>query len=281
MVQGTEDRVIGVLLGLAAGDRIGGPVRMALAVAESLRDRGTFDPKDIGARYIEWWRQGAFDTGPTAGRVLELGASGMALDDASIQVDAMEGGLTAGCNPAHRSAPLAMLAAIEDSRLPHAAKAEACLTHRHALAGDAAAAVVVLCRALIRGVSWTDALDLAAADRLAETRRAIGDRRAESLSRAGFAPDVLRAAIFFVHTSSSFSDALARSRDFAGASNYSPVLVGSIGGARWGRGAIAEAEVAHQSDVLPRLRSVAADLARGWTNARKGVRKGSVPAIDS
>jgi len=144
IVQGIEDRVIGVLLGLAAGDRIGGPVRMALAVAESLRDRGTFDPKDIGARYIEWWRQGAFDTGPTAGRVLELGASGMALDDASIQVDAMEGGLTAGCNPAHRSAPLAMLAAIEDSRLPHAAKAEARLTHRHALAGDAAAAVVVL-----------------------------------------------------------------------------------------------------------------------------------------
>lgn len=30
-----EDRVKGVLLGLAAGDRIGGPIRMALMVRES------------------------------------------------------------------------------------------------------------------------------------------------------------------------------------------------------------------------------------------------------
>jgi len=268
MEREAEDRVTGVLLGLAAGDRIGGPVRMALAVAESLRDRGIFDPKDIGARYIEWWRQGAFDTGPTAGRVLALGASGMTLEDAATQVDAEEGGLTAGCNPAHRGAPLAMLATIEDSRLPQVAKAEARLTHRHELAGDAAAAVVVLCRALIRGVLWTDALDLTAADRLAETRRAMEDRRADGLSRGGLAPDVLRAAIFFVHTSSSFSEALARSRDFAGASNYSPVLVGSIGGARWRRGAIGEIELAHHSSVLPRLRSAAADLARGWAHER-------------
>ena len=241
---------------------------MALEVAESLRDRGTFDPKDIGARYIDWWRRGAFDTGPTAAKVLEFGSSGMPLDDAAIQVDATEGGLTAGCNPAHRSAPLAMLAVIEDSRLDHAAKAEARITHRHSLAGDAAAGVVVLCRALIRGVSWTGALDLAAAGRSAETRRAIEDRRADRLSTGGFAPDVLQAAIFFVNTSSSFCVAIARSIEFAGASNYSPVLVGSIGGARWGRRAIDEKDLTQHSSVLPRLRSVAADLAGGWTDAR-------------
>ncbi len=34
-----EDRTIGVLLGLAAGDRIGGPVRMAQRVAENLHER--------------------------------------------------------------------------------------------------------------------------------------------------------------------------------------------------------------------------------------------------
>jgi len=39
MVDDTRERVIGLLLGLAAGDRIGGPVRMALLVAESLLDR--------------------------------------------------------------------------------------------------------------------------------------------------------------------------------------------------------------------------------------------------
>jgi len=62
-VRKVEDRVVGVLFGLATGDRIGGPVRMALEVA-------------------------------------------------AIQVDKMKDGRTAGCNPAHRSAPLSMLAII-------------------------------------------------------------------------------------------------------------------------------------------------------------------------
>ncbi|MCK5826408.1 MAG: hypothetical protein KAG93_05195, partial [Desulfuromusa sp.] len=38
-----EDRTMGVLLGLAAGDKIGGPIRMALRVAESLRDQDGFN----------------------------------------------------------------------------------------------------------------------------------------------------------------------------------------------------------------------------------------------
>ncbi len=264
-MQGIEDRVVGVLFGLAAGDRIGGPVRMALSVAESLRDRGTFDRDDIGARYLKWWREGGFDTGPIAAQVLELGSKGIPLEEAAKRVDTIAGGLTAGCNPAHRSGPLAMLSAIDDSRLDSAAKAEACLTHRHALAGDVAAVVVTTSRALIRGVPWEAALDQAAAGRLEETRRAVADRRTSGLSRGGFAPDVLRAAIVFVHTSPSFSIALARSVDFAGASNYSPVLVGSIGGARWGRSAIDEGAFAHHASLLPRLRSVATDLAGGWT----------------
>jgi hypothetical protein len=45
-----EDRCRGALLGLAAGDRNGGPIRMAARLAESLRELGWFDPQDIVAR---------------------------------------------------------------------------------------------------------------------------------------------------------------------------------------------------------------------------------------
>lgn len=45
-MQKLEERIVGLLLGLAAGDRIGGPVRMALRVAESLRDRSGLDVSD-------------------------------------------------------------------------------------------------------------------------------------------------------------------------------------------------------------------------------------------
>jgi hypothetical protein len=46
-----EDRCRGVLVGLAAGDRIGGPIRMAVRLAKSLLDCGGFNSADILSRY--------------------------------------------------------------------------------------------------------------------------------------------------------------------------------------------------------------------------------------
>jgi hypothetical protein len=71
-----QDRCRGVLLGLAAGDRNGGPIRMALRLAESLATRHGFDADDVLARYVAWWREGVFDTGPVAAGVLARVAAG-------------------------------------------------------------------------------------------------------------------------------------------------------------------------------------------------------------
>lgn len=57
-----EDRCRGVLIGLAAGDQIGGPIRMALRLAESLLECGGFDLSDILNRYLAWRHDGAFDS---------------------------------------------------------------------------------------------------------------------------------------------------------------------------------------------------------------------------
>ena len=51
------NRIKGIFFGLAAGGRIGGPLRMALQVAESLIHCNGFDVEDIAGRYLEWWRQ--------------------------------------------------------------------------------------------------------------------------------------------------------------------------------------------------------------------------------
>ena len=134
--ESVQDRCRGVLLGLAAGDRNGGPIRMAVRLGESLLELGRFDPQDIVGRYLHWWREGAFDTGPVSGRALELMAAGMSPSEASAQVHREFGGKTAGCNPAHRSSPLAMLAALADDDLPGCAVTEARLTHHDPLASD-------------------------------------------------------------------------------------------------------------------------------------------------
>lgn len=237
---------------------------MALHVADSLHSRRGVDLHDITARYLEWWRDGAFDTGPTVARVLGLVDRGATFDQAAARADDDTGGMTGGCNPAHRCAPLAMCAAIEDAVLPAAACAEAQLTHRHPLAGDAAAAVACLCRALIRGAAWLDALGRAGAGRRRETRDALEVTQAVRLSRSGFAPEALKAAVYFVATSASFPEALTRSLEFAGPANYCPVLVGSIGGARWGSASIDDALLGHHGDLAARLRAAAEALAGEW-----------------
>jgi len=206
-------------------------------------------------------------TAPTVAQVLSLVASGVVFEQAVVQVDKNEGGMTAGCNPAHRSAPLAMCSLIDDTELAQAAIEEAQITHRHPLAGDAAAAVACLCRALIRGTPWSMALAQASEGRCRETRDALEIHRSVELSPNGFAPDALRAAIHFVDTSPSFPIALGRSIDFAGPENYSPVLVGSIGGARWGRAQIGKPFLQHHGDLLPSVEATAVALAHGWQNS--------------
>lgn len=259
----TKDRIRGVLLGLAAGDRNGGPIRMAVRLAESLSDRGQFDPEDIQSRYLAWWRGGAFDTGPTTAAVLSLIDGGMDRYEAVKHVHNQSGGMTAGCNPAHRCAPLAMASFLPDGELAGCAIREARLTHQHPLAGDVAAALVVVCRALINGKPWGDALALARMGRVRQTIQALDEDNPSPLSPGGFAPDVLLAAVHFVTHHDSFADALGASLTFAGPANYCPVIVGAVAGARWGAVAISP-EMPSDCDVMMRVQRAGEILADGW-----------------
>ena len=259
-----RDRVIGVLIGLAAGDRNGGPIRMALLLAESLHACRGLNLEDVGKRYLTWWHNGGFDTGPTAANVFDAVSSGLTFEEAPERVHGAFRGLTAGCNPAHRAAPLAMCALLPDCGLAAAAAAEAMLTHQHPLAGDVSAAVATLCRALIRGRSWESALDIAAVDRLDDTRNALS-RTSGPPSDSGFSPAALQAAVHFVNSCPCFNNALDQALAFAGPNNYCPVLVGSIGGARWGDSGLDPLRLERREDLpLRRIRSAAEGLSELW-----------------
>jgi hypothetical protein len=47
------------------------------------------------------------------------------------------------------------------------------------------------------------------------------------------------------------------------AANYCPVVVGSLGGARWGVGSIGHRMLQH-CEILPRVRLAASSLAKRW-----------------
>ena len=65
-MQDLEEKIVGLLLGLAAGDRIGGSVRMALRVAEILPNCSGLDVSDLGMRCLDWWREPWVDNVPPA-----------------------------------------------------------------------------------------------------------------------------------------------------------------------------------------------------------------------
>jgi ADP-ribosylglycohydrolase len=258
-----RNRIQGVLLGLAAGDRNGGPIRMAVRLAESLSERWRFDLEDILTGYLAWWRDGAFDTGPTTAAMLSLIDGGLDSAEAVERVHDQAGGMTAGCNPAHRCAPLAMARFLSDDELAGCALREARLTHRHPLAGDVAAAVAVLCRALIRRKPWDEALVLTRVGRLRQTIEALGGNNLPPSSTGGFAPEALQAACHFVAHHDSFADALSASLSFAGSANYRPVLVGAIAGAKWGATAITP-KLLPDYGLMIRVWNAAEMLANEW-----------------
>lgn len=258
-----SDRVIGLLLGLAVGDFHGGPVRMAVRLAESLIERKAFDPKDVLTRYIEWYNDGAFDTGHVSDRVLALIISGTAPEQAVKIAHAELNGMTAGCNPALRCGAISMARFIDDNALPTVAAREASLTHYDPLAGDVSAAMVVLCRNLIIGSDWSGALEFAAVGRTQLTQRALRVLRRDEIDQSGFAPHVLAAAVYFLDKHDSLKGAMDEAFDFAGGSNYCPILVGAIGGARWGAHQVLVDRIRHK-DLLPRIFSAAENLASAW-----------------
>lgn len=257
------DRVMGLLYGLAAGDQNGGPIRMALRLAESLADRQAFDPEDVLSRYLEWYRNGAFDMGAVAARVFALIAKGTAPQDAVRRVHSYLKEMTAGCNPAHRCGPLSMARFIDDESLPSAAAREAGLTHYDQIAGDVSAAVVVLSRQLILGTDWKRALELASVRRAEKTQKALRIVERNEIDAGGYSPNVLAAAVYFLHKHDCLAGALDESFEFAGGANYCPVLVGAIGGARWGVQEVPLDRICHE-DILPRIYAVARHLASGW-----------------
>ncbi len=215
----------------------------------------------MGGSYLRWWKISGFDTGPTAAGVFKLVDKGKSYSEAAKIMHHELNEMTAGCNPMHRCPPLALCSYIPSVDLDEAAKEEARLTHYHPLAGEGSALAVRIIRYLLSGHSWEETL-LEAARGQPDWILSMIFSKISPTSRSGYSPDVLRASLYFMHTSDTFQEALERSIKFAGPANYSPVLVGALAGARWGDKAIPNNLIKHNAKHLPRIHQLAEELSQ-------------------
>jgi ADP-ribosylglycohydrolase len=185
----TADRAIGSLVGLAIGDALGAPLEfcapeeaaqavgrglemngggiwepgewtddtaMALALAESIAERGLIDLDDVARRYAAWAASGPKDIGLTTRAAL---TQATCASDAREQARVLheQTGRTAGNGTVMRAAPIAFAAASAED-VSRAARTDAELTHFDPAAGDASAC---LCAALVAIVTGDHPLEAA------------------------------------------------------------------------------------------------------------------------
>jgi ADP-ribosyl-[dinitrogen reductase] hydrolase len=214
---------------LMCGDLNGGPTQMANILSDSLENRKGFDPDHVRMAYLNWWREDAFDTGPTFAIAMGELDRGTDPEEAIRIAHEKLGGNSGGCGPVHRAAaPLALCQHIPTRQLAETAIREARLTHYDSVAGDVLAAVALLIRYSIDGSGGGD-LARAGRGRLPVTQAALEGGSIQLMRPSGYAPDALQAAIYFLQSSTSLEEALERSIRFAGEENYCPVLVGAVG----------------------------------------------------
>lgn len=147
-------------------------------------------------------------------------------------------GHTAGCSPAQRSFPLALCSWINDDDLFELSMKEAALTHYNSLAGQVAGIVNVICRSLLKKKSWHDAVESAfSMPRLDTDVLNVHARYGRSphpfvKKHPAYAPEVLNAALHYVHSSNNAMQAINIAR-INGQYCCAPI-VGIIAGALWG-----------------------------------------------
>ena len=284
-------RFEGAFIGHALASSYDPSLSMALNVAESLLQCQGFNGPDILAKHLYLYHTKRCEIGQITKCVYEEVRKRMSTQgtltseqfrfdqstiDAAVQtVHEMSDGHTAGCSPAQRSYPLAFCMYIRDDDLTDAAMAEAKLTHHSPLAGQVAVIVNLICRSLIQGNAWADAVAAAFttpnlhSDMTCITARF--SRHANLLTKVhpSYAPGVLTAALHYVSSSSDAIEAIRKARQ-AENSLYCAPIVGILAGARWGIPETMYKEHVNHPQLIA-ARVTANKLANLWSTKPGGV----------
>jgi ADP-ribosylglycohydrolase len=249
------DRCENVMLGHAAANGCQPATHMALLLSKSLCKSKRFDPSDVMSRYLYLYYQSKCDMGKATRLVYEELTASLTttsntltkkdfifpmekIHDASRSAHDKLKGLSGGCSPAQHSFPLALCPRIDDKTLFQLSCAEASLTHFSAVAGQIAGLVNLICRRLLKGDEWNDAIKTAfstAPDLFGEIRE-IQDQYKQGplLNRyrpLAYSPNTLNTSLYCITDADSFEDALKGANKIE--THYCPTLVGIFAGARW------------------------------------------------
>jgi len=273
-----RDRFRGALLGLAVGEALGAPAEfltadqiverygviaemigggchdvapgqttdatdMALCLAESLAERGDYEPEDVMRRYRDWFEGRPRDVGLTVRTVMLSYRAGTPWDLASRRAYEILGHPVAGNGSLMRCAPLALLFHGEQDRRRVAARRESMLTHFDPLAGRACVAFGDLLAAAIED-RLHERLPAIAGDlddedpRISAALREAVEGEPEEVQNSAFVVDSLRTALWAVLRSETFEEAVCLVVNLGDDADTVGAVTGALAGAIHGEAGI-------------------------------------------
>ncbi|MDQ6716595.1 MAG: ADP-ribosylglycohydrolase family protein [Actinomycetota bacterium] len=284
MTAGTaEDRAVGALLGLAAGDATGttlefkpprsfepitdmvggGPFRlpagawtddtsMALALAESLLDTGGMDLTDQMRRYVMWWQEGylssigeCFDIGnATSSQLLRFHRTGVAVDPVVHESMQANGSLM-------RLAGVPIRWFADTAEAARQSGESSRPTHNAPAPVDACRVMGAMVAALVQGAEWAEVTDPGfwSWGPLDPAIDAVvcGSFRTtpdKGIRGSGHCVRAVEAALWAVDGAGGFRDAVLRAANLGDDADTTAAIAGQLAGARWGASGIPSSWVA-------------------------------------
>lgn len=276
-----EDRVRGGLYGLLIGDALGVPYEFhvpenlppfeqlefeppvgfnrshrgtpagtwsddgaqALALLESLLDRGELDPDDFGERLVRWWHEGyatpdgrVFDIGNTTSDALARLEAGVPAVDAGSDDE-----LSNGNGSLMRVLPLALWHRGTDAELVRDARLQSSMTHRHARSQLACALYCLWARRVLRGDPSPYEAAVSALSGLVTDEEDAAELRQivepYLVSGSGYVVDCLHSARWALR-GTDYQDVVRRAVGLGLDTDTTAAVAGGIAGLRWGESAL-------------------------------------------
>jgi len=267
-----EDGFAGVLVGLAVGDALGGPVEeipnhpsrvprpisdmvvggylrllpgqvtddteMALCIAQSIAEKKDFDPADIAQRFIHWFDTNPLGVGGTTRRAIKRLKEGYAWHEAA-QIDYCKNSL--GNGSVMRCAPIAMYDALHSNELVLHSKDQGIITHPNPECVGSTIFLNTILASLLQGNKKDEAYKkglhaIVAEDALHERYRHI-----PTLTTFGVSGEVKATTESAVHcflSTASFEEAVLKAVNMGGDADTRGAVTGALAGAYYGEDSI-------------------------------------------
>ena len=275
-----ENRILGSLLGLAAGDALGTTVEfqardsfppvtdmvgggvfnlapgqwtddtsMALCIAASLTETGAYDPRDQLARFVRWYRDGYLSS---TGRCFDIGNQTRAaleeFDATGEPYRETVGGMSAGNGSLMRLAPVAMAFCDDPDAAGRFSADSSRTTHPAVECVEACGAYGRLISAAVGGASRTELYVLAAdlaeqvtnPDLATILRGSYRVKERDEISSSGYVLHSLEAALWAFANTDDFLEGALLAVNLGDDADTVGAIYGQLAGALYGRSGIPE-----------------------------------------